>query len=76
MLNMLSKFMGLFSPSPSKRYQSRHHALSRLVKMFGFRIYHAHNTWFQDKEFLQVWSGSPFYDGHPENIEDFKFLLF
>jgi hypothetical protein len=33
-------------------------------------------TWFQDHEFLRIWSDSKFYDGRPDNIEDRKFLLF
>ena len=76
MSSILSKVVGLFSLSPSKRYEMRYHALSRLTKMFGFRMYIMGVTWFNDEEFFRIWSGSPFYDGHRENIEDKRFLLF
>lgn len=76
MLAMVHKMLGLLSPNSWKRYESRYHVLSKLVKIFGFRMYNSHLTWFHDSEFLQIWSSSRFYDGHPENIEDRKFVLF
>lgn len=39
-------------------------------------MYDKYLTWFRDVEFLQIWASSKFYDGHPENIEDRKFVLF
>jgi hypothetical protein len=76
MLSILSKFMGLFSLSPSKRYKMRYYAIHGLAKRFGFRMYIIGVTWFNDEEFFRIWSESPFYDGHPENIEDKKFTLY
>lgn len=76
MSSILSKVMGLFSLSPSKRYEMRYHALYRLTKMFGFRMYMMGTTWFNDQEFFRIWSESQFYDGHIENIEDRKFALY
>lgn len=75
-LGKITKLLGLCSSDESKRYEARYRIISRLAKIFSFRLYPMHQTWYWDPEFLEVWSKSKFYDGHPENIEGSKFALF